>query len=202
MGQNRSPNMMYSVFMLASLSVVSGFMVQSPVARSASRASSIQMANLIDTASGLQGSEIFWGSDGPTLDPPKEESDIKGYDNFDSFVAAIDKFGLTDELKSGEYTLLLPVNSCLEGKELTADIVKYHIMKGKIPVSGLEKADLTTLQGDKLTYQRMFRKDFLDDAMVGVKSEGPSKSSNFPCDVEADNGIIHTLNMLLVPGEF
>ena len=49
---------------------------------------------------------------------------------------------------------------------------------------------------------RRFRKTFLDGAMVGNKSAGPSKSQNFPCDVECSNGVIHSIDKVLTPGGY
>ena len=43
---------------------------------------------------------------------------------------------------------------------------------------------------------------WLDYAIIGLKSEGPSKSSNWPADVECDNGIIHAIDTVLVPGAY
>ena len=42
----------------------------------------------------------------------------------------------------------------------------------------------------------------IDYAIIGLKSEGPSKSSNWPSDVECDNGIIHAIDTVLVPGAY
>merc|ERR1719247_2103187 len=48
-------------------------------------------------------------------------------------------------------------------------------------------SDQKTLNGGTLTYYRKFRKNWLDYAIIGLKSEGPSKSSNWPADVQCDN---------------
>ena len=122
------------------------------------------------------------------------ESDIKGYDNFGKLCAAIDSMGLKDTLSGGEYTLLAPSDSAFEkheqndGTPLTADILKYHVIEGKVThgsISGNQKC-----LGGELFYRRFARKTWLDDAIIGLKSEGPSKSSNWPSDVECSNGLI------------
>ena len=46
------------------------------------------------------------------------------------------------------------------------------------------------------------RKNWLDYAIIGLKSEGPSKSSNWPADVQCDNGVIHAIDTVLVPGAY
>merc|ERR1711924_577710 len=70
-----------------------------------------------------------------------------------------------------------------DGTSLTADILKYHVIEGKVTqasISGNQKC-----LGGELFYRRFARKTWLDDAIIGLKSEGPSKSSNWPSDVEA-----------------
>merc|ERR1719443_2582071 len=62
--------------------------------------------------------------------------------------------------------------------------------------------DQKTLNGGTLTAYRKFRKNWLDGAIIGLKSEGPSKSSNWPSDVECDNGIIQAIDTVLVPGAY
>ena len=69
-----------------------------------------------------------------------------------------------------------------DGTPLTADILKYHVIEGKVTqgsISGNQKC-----LGGELGYRRFARKTWLDDAIIGLKSEGPSKSSNWPSDVE------------------
>ena len=163
----------------------------------------VQMASIIDTVKGMQGPEIFWGSAG--VAEGYDESDIKGYDNFSMFVAEVEKAGI--DLSGGDYTILAPSDSAFEkhgtnnGCAITADILKYHVIPGKKSLEMLN-ADQPTLQGDTLKYDRRFRKNWLDNAIIGLKSEGPSKSSNWPADVEADNGIIHAVDTILVPGGY
>merc|ERR1712100_715509 len=95
-------------------------------------------------------------------------------------MGAIDSMGLKDTLSGGEFTLLAPSDSAFEehetndGTPLTADILKYHVIEGKVT----------------------------QDAIIGLKSEGPSKSSNWPSDVECSNGLIQAVDTVLVPGRF
>jgi uncharacterized surface protein with fasciclin (FAS1) repeats len=84
---------------------------------------------------------------------------------------------------------------------VTADILKYHVIKGKKPLDELT-TDQATLQGGTLTAYRKFRKNWLDGAIVGLKSEGPSKSSNWPSDVQSGSAMIHAVDTILVPGAF
>merc|ERR1712154_669225 len=125
------------------------------------------------------------GSDGVALG--HDEADIKGYDNFDQLASALSSNGV--DLSGGEYTLLAPANSAFD---------KHHVIEGKKTMDALN-SDQKTLNGGTLTYYRKFRKNWLDYAIIGLKSEGPSKSSNWPSDVECDNGIIHAIDTVLVP---
>merc|ERR1711924_584376 len=160
-------------------------------------------ATIPETLSTLEGPEIFWGSDGVL--EGYDESDIKGYDNFDQLKAALDKEGV--DLSSGTYTLLAPSNSAIAkhvteaGTPIDAAVLKYHVIEGKVALDGLT-TDQKTLNGGTLTSYRKFRKNWLDGAIIGLKSEGPSKSSNWPADVECDNGVIHAIDTVLVPGAY
>ena len=172
-----------------------------PVA--APKASTQLQASITETLATMEGPEIFWGSDGVALG--HDEADIKGYDNFDQLAAALSKEGI--DLSGGEYTLLAPSDSAFEkheqndGTPLTADILKYHVIEGKV-TQGAIAGNQKTLKGDELFYRRFARKTWLDYAIIGLKSEGPSKSSNWPSDVECDNGVIHAIDTVLVPGAY
>mmetsp|Transcript_12386 Transcript_12386/g.32381 ORF Transcript_12386/g.32381 Transcript_12386/m.32381 type:complete len:200 (+) Transcript_12386:66-665(+) len=195
--------MLRSFVLLASFAAASGLVVgKAPAARRVSVRSNIQMADdIVTTLSKLEGPVIFWGSEGVLSG--HEESDIKGYDNFDALVGAIEKAGLADTLKGGEFTVLAPTNAAVaEFKgEITADILKYHVLPGKVPLSAIDK-DQATVQGNTLIYGRRFRKTFLDSAMVGITSSGASKGQVYPVDVECSNGLIHAIDCVLVPGAF
>ena len=160
-------------------------------------------ATIPETLASLEGPEIFWGSDGVL--EGYDESDIKGYDNFDKLKAALDAEGV--DLSGGTYTLLAPSNSAIEkhttevGTPIDSAVLKYHVIEGKVAMDGLN-TDQKTLNGGTLTAYRKFRKNWLDGAIIGLKSEGPSKSSNWPADVECDNGIIHAIDTVLVPGAY
>ena len=80
-------------------------------------------------------------------------------------------------------------------------MLKYHVIEGKKTMDALN-ADQKTLNGGELFYRRFARKTWLDDAIIGLKSEGPSKSSNWPSDVECSNGLIQAIDSVLVPGRF
>ena len=162
-------------------------------------------ANIVDTLKSLEGPEIFWGSDGVL--EGHDESDIKGYDNFDKLVSALEGQGVSSALSGGTYTLLAPSNSAIDkhntevGTPITADVLKYHVIEGKVALDNLT-TDQKTLNGGTLTSYRKFRKNWLDGAIIGLKSEGPSKSSSWPSDIACDNGVIHAIDTVLVPGAY
>ncbi|KAL1525717.1 hypothetical protein AB1Y20_020561 [Prymnesium parvum] len=193
--------MVRSILLIGGLAVSSALMMGTAPAK---RNMPITMADILDTAQGLQGPEIFWGPDGVGLG--YEESDIKGYDGFNKFVEAVQQHGLTATLKGpGPFTVFAPTNEVLaeyiiNGGQITADLLKYHVVQGIVTTSAFSSANLMTLQGKSLTYRRMYRKDFIDDATPGVKSEGPSKSASWPSDIMCDNGVLHSCNQVLIPG--
>merc|ERR1719182_841019 len=170
-----------------------------PAARSATKMS----ASITETLTTMEGPEIFWGSDGVL--EGYDESDIKGYDNFDQLAGALESNGV--DLSGGTYTLLAPSNSAIAkhntevGTPIDAAVLKYHVIEGKKTMDALN-SDQKTLNGGTLTAYRKFRKNWLDGAIIGLKSEGPSKSSNWPSDVECDNGVIQAIDTVLVPGAY
>ena len=62
----------------------------------------------------------------------------------------------------------------------------------------LGSSDLSTVEGSKVTYRRMFRKDFLDNSFCAAQSSPPRTS--YQGNIAADNGIIHMINEVIYPG--
>jgi uncharacterized surface protein with fasciclin (FAS1) repeats len=156
-------------------------------------------ADISSTVAELQGPVMYWGSAGVLLG--HEESDIKGYDNFTKLTAALKATGLADTLsKGGPYTVFAPTDKAFDDfkGEVTADILKNHVVEGKVSLTSIT-GDLKAISGKTLKYGRRFRKTFLDEAMVGIVSAGASKGQTYPCDVECSNGVIHAIDVVLVP---
>jgi len=123
-------------------------------------------------------------------------------DTFSKFVDACAANGV--DLSAPGITVLAPANTaCTEyeanGGVLSKEICQYHVVKGEVSSDGLGNADLMTVEGSKITYRRMFRKNFLDNAMCGVKAKSPCDPS-YCNDVKCDNGVIHGLTEVIYPG--
>jgi uncharacterized surface protein with fasciclin (FAS1) repeats len=171
----------------------------SPAFGAAKVSSSSLNANIADTIASLQGPAMVWGADG--IAQGKGENDFKGYDDFTKFTAAANANGVMDLLRGpGPFTVFLPSDSAVSSfkGDVSADVLKYHIVEGKIP-SGSISGDMKTVQGETITYCRKFRKTFVDDAIIG-QADNFGGGSAFPTDVECDNGIIHTVAIMLAPG--
>ena len=129
-----------------------------------------------------------------TLEGPNESG--RGSERFGKFLEALRAEGV-DLSSGGPYTVLAPSDSAFEkhaaesGVPITVELLKYHVIPGSVPLSALT-ADQPTLQGGKLTAERRFRKNWLDNAVVGA--------ANWPTDVTCSDGVIHTIDTLLVPG--
>jgi uncharacterized surface protein with fasciclin (FAS1) repeats len=158
--------------------------------------SSCLNANIVDTVANLQGPGVVWGAEGIAVG--KEESELRYYDNFGSFIEAVKAAGLVDALSGpGPFTVFAPTDSAFAAYKgpLTAEVLMYHVVPSKI-ASGSINGPMATLQGNTLTYERKFRKTFVDDAIIGQISFG---STPFPSDVECDNGVVHTISVVLDP---
>jgi uncharacterized surface protein with fasciclin (FAS1) repeats len=153
----------------------------------------------------IEGPSVAWGYEGKKVG--RFEDEIKGYDNFDFFRAALDQAGLKNTLKGiGPYTLLAPTDAACFAYQgcLDEDILKYHIILGKHESNSFLTTGSScdykyeTLNGESLTYTRKYRKDFLDDAIIGMIGE--IGQTPYPCDIECDNGVIHAIDRVLIPG--
>ncbi|KAL7530255.1 hypothetical protein ACHAWF_003301 [Thalassiosira exigua] len=166
-------------------------------AAAAPAATSSGGSDLVGTLATLEGPGQVWGADGIAVG--KEENDLKGYENFSKFSAALASTGVGATLSSGgPYTIFAPTDPAVESYELLrgpmdADMVKLHIVKGKISSADVPSAALETIGGRPLHYRYAVRKHFVNDAIIGEKTFGPY--SDYPIDVACDNGVIHTVGL-------
>jgi uncharacterized surface protein with fasciclin (FAS1) repeats len=120
--------------------------------------------------------------------------------SFKTLVAAVQAAGLVDTLKgAGPFTVFAPtdeafsklpagtVDSLLKDIPQLTKILTYHVVSGKVLSSDVVKFDkATTVQGS----------DVKIDASQGVKVNDATVVTP---DVEADNGVIHVIDSVLLP---
>lgn len=119
---------------------------------------------------------------------------------FDTLIAAVKAAGLADTLKgTGSFTLFAPTDDAFanlpEGTvdallkdipELTK-ILRYHVVTDKImSTDALNLDSIPTLEGSALSI----------DASNGIKV---NNATIVTPDVEADNGVIHVIDSVLIP---
>ena len=117
---------------------------------------------------------------------------------------AIDASGLKDTL-SGQisYTLFAPTNEAFsdlpkgtlrklllpQNQVILAKILTYHLVVGEVTASQIKSGQVPTVEGDFLTFN--------------VNSTGNkitvNKARVTKSDIQASNGVIHTINKVLLP---
>lgn len=119
--------------------------------------------------------------------------------NFSTLLDALDAAGLTSTLQGGSYTVFAPTDdafNALPGGTLDAlladtdaltDVLTYHVVQGEYSAAELEAlSSVQTLQGVPIVITQ-----------GSVVLNGVEVQSS----VEADNGIIHVINEVLLPPE-
>lgn len=123
--------------------------------------------------------------------------------SFNTLVAAVKAAGLVDTLKSpGPFTVFAPTDEAFkklpkgtvesllkpENKAKLVKILTYHVAPGKIPSSEVvgKRLSVKTVEGQKLHV----------DGRHGVKV---NNAHVVKADVEADNGVIHVIDKVLIP---
>ena len=132
-----------------------------------------------------------------------------------TLVAAVKAAGLVDTLASpGPFTVFAPTNAAFaklpagtvdtllkpESKDTLTAVLTYHVVPGKIMAAdvlaaikaGGGKAELTTVQGNKLTASLSYGKVILTDAKGG-------KSTVTATDLAQTNGVIHVIDTVVMP---
>ncbi|MEB3218447.1 MAG: fasciclin domain-containing protein [Nostocales cyanobacterium 94392] len=120
--------------------------------------------------------------------------------SFNTLVAAVKAAGLVDTLKGeGPFTVFAPtddafaklpegtVDGLLKDIPQLTKILTYHVVSGKVMAADVVKLDsATTVEGSEVKI----------DASNGVKINDATVSQ---ADVEADNGVIHIIDTVLLP---
>lgn len=133
-----------------------------------------------------------------------------------TLVAAVKAAGLVETLQSaGPFTVFAPENTAFdmlpagtvntllkpENKAMLTGILTYHVVAGKLDGAALLKmikdgngtAELTTVAGGKLMVMKKGKKIMIKDEKGGVSTVTIK-------DVYQSNGVIHSVNKVLLPG--
>lgn len=125
-----------------------------------------------------------------------------------TLVTAVKAAGLVETLQGeGPFTVLAPTNSAFEAlpagtldsllktenKDQLASILKYHVISGKVLAQDLKDGQVVkTVQGGNLTVAIEGEKVYFVDAKG-------NKAMVEKADVNADNGVVHIINGVLLP---
>jgi uncharacterized surface protein with fasciclin (FAS1) repeats len=154
------------------------------------------------------------GSDGSTSDTTVAAADeqmskkvgnivavAQGNEDFSTLVAAVTAAGLGEALSGeGPLTVFAPTNAAFEAlpaglldklllpenKEVLAQILKYHVVAGKVMAADVAAGDVETLEGSTFT--------IATEGGVMVNTANVTAT-----DVPASNGVIHVIDAVLVP---
>ena len=123
--------------------------------------------------------------------------------SFNTLVKAVTAAELVETLKGkGPFTVFAPTDEAFsaldsnllesllksENKGKLAGILTYHVLAGKVMSSEISGTiEATTVNGQKLTVKKSYGNVFVNDAQVVT------------ADIEADNGVIHVINKVLLP---
>mgnify|MGYP001471221529 FL=1 len=123
--------------------------------------------------------------------------------SFNTLIKAVTAAELVQTLKGkGPFTVFAPSDEAFsaldsdllsdllkpENKNKLAGILTFHVLSGKVmstDISGTIEA--TTVNGQKLIVKKSYGNVFVNDAQV------------VSVDIEADNGVIHVINKVLIP---
>lgn len=126
-----------------------------------------------------------------------------GAKSFETLVAAVKAGGLVEVLKGdGPFTVFAPTDEAFkklpagtvesllkpENKEKLVEILKYHVVAGKVMAADVVKLDSAkTLAGKNVTIKVV-------DGKVLVNASTVAKA-----DIVCDNGVIHVIDAVLLP---
>lgn len=155
--------------------------------------------SILQVLGSLEGPSICYGHFAAV--EHKKELDIKEYDNFDRFRAAIDQVDLDKVLRGqGPFTVLAPTNSAWEKYDgvIDEETIATHIISKDLYSDELE-GNIETLSGHVLTCKKQFRKTYVDEALIG-QLDNHTGGTPYPTNVVCENGVIHAINTVLKPG--
>lgn len=123
--------------------------------------------------------------------------------NFNTLAAALTAAGLVETLKGdGPFTVFAPTDEAFaalpggtvemllkpENRDQLVAILTYHVVPGKVMAGDIagSKTEVTTVQGDTIDVNA-FNGVMIDDATVTT------------ADIMTSNGVIHVIDMVLMP---
>jgi len=121
---------------------------------------------------------------------------------FKTLAQALTAADLVETLKgSGPFTVFAPTDEAFnslpagtladllkpENKAKLANILKYHVVSGKVMSSDIKAGDVPTVAGESIAIQ-------LNGGKVTVNEAHVTKA-----DIAADNGVIHVIDKVLLP---
>ncbi len=124
----------------------------------------------------------------------------KSAGSFNTLIAAVQAAGLVDTLKGpGPFTVFAPTDAAfakipkakldalLKDKAALTKVLTYHVVPGKVMAASVKPGEVATVEGSTLTVSMMGKNVMVDKAKV-VKT-----------DVQADNGVIHVIDSVIMP---
>ncbi len=130
-------------------------------------------------------------------------------DNYSTLLAALKAAGLADQASQpGPFTIFAPENSAFEAlpdgtldmllkpenKKMLSGILLNHVVKGSVMSSSLKDGQkIETVGGGTLTVRMKDGKVMIEDAKGGTATVTMA-------DIKATNGVVHSINAVLMPG--
>ena len=121
--------------------------------------------------------------------------------NFKTLAAALGQAGLVDTLKGkGPFTVFAPTDAAfaklpkeqldalLADKAQLSKVLTYHVVPGLVLARDVKPGAVKTVEGSALTVRAEGGRVMVDNATVTTT------------DVRADNGVIHVIDAVLLPG--
>ncbi|MEM9236088.1 MAG: fasciclin domain-containing protein [Verrucomicrobiota bacterium] len=125
-----------------------------------------------------------------------------GNEDFSTLVAAVKAAGLAEALSGeGPFTIFAPTNDAFaklpegtvetllkpENKEKLQNILKYHVVSGKVMAKDVTAGEVKMLSGDKATIK-------VADGAVSI-----DKAKVVKTDIVGTNGVIHVIDAVILP---
>jgi len=153
--------------------------------------------NLILLSLVLTGAFIFTGCEKDPEENRVTIVDVAVDNGFNVLAAALTEAGLIDDLEGpGPFTVFAPSDAAFNAAGITSSnvgsveglesILKYHVIQGKILSSDLSSGTFTMLSGAEAD---------IDAANLMINDANIVS----PFDVEAVNGVVHTIDDVLLP---